>query len=101
MRFPRVKVEGQSFYHCISRVVEGRFIFGISGGGSVEAEFFVALMRGLEAYTGIRVLEYVLMGNHFHLLCEVPAHSFLSQSEILERIESFYGSHRTKSIRSQ
>jgi hypothetical protein len=57
MRFPRIKVEGQSFYHCISRVVEGRFIFGTSGGGLVVAEFFVALMRSVEAYTGIRVLE--------------------------------------------
>jgi hypothetical protein len=58
MRFPRVKVECQSFYQCISRVVEGRFIFGTSEGGSVAAEFFVALMCGLEAFTGIRVLEY-------------------------------------------
>jgi hypothetical protein len=27
MRFPRVKADGQGFYHCVSRVVEGRFIF--------------------------------------------------------------------------
>jgi len=27
MRFPRVKADGQGYYHCISRVVEGRFIF--------------------------------------------------------------------------
>ena len=39
----------------------------------MEAEFFVALMRGLEAFTGIRVLEYVLMSNHFHLLVHCPA----------------------------
>jgi hypothetical protein len=26
MRFPRVKADGQAFYHCFSRVVEGRFI---------------------------------------------------------------------------
>jgi REP element-mobilizing transposase RayT len=101
MRFPRVKVEGQSFYHCISRVVEGRFIFGTSEGGSVEAEFFVALMRGLEAFTGIRVLEYVLMSNHFHLLCEVPVPRALSQSEILERIEAFYGPPRAEALRQQ
>ena len=101
MRFPRVKVEGQSFYHCISRVVEGRFIFGTSGGGLVAAEFFVALMRGLEAFTGIRVLEYVLMSNHFHLLCEVPLPRPLSQSEVLERIEAFYGPHRAEALRQQ
>ncbi|HZC59910.1 MAG TPA: hypothetical protein VE154_07935, partial [Chthoniobacterales bacterium] len=50
MRFRRVKAEGQSFYHCISRVVEGRFIFQTTGYGSVEAERFVQLMRRLEAF---------------------------------------------------
>jgi hypothetical protein len=40
MRFPRVKADGQGFYHCVSRVVEGRFIFQTSGHGSVEAERF-------------------------------------------------------------
>jgi hypothetical protein len=30
MRFPRVKAEGQSFYHCVSRVVDRRFIFHIA-----------------------------------------------------------------------
>ena len=71
MRFPRVKADGQGFYHCISRVVEGRFIFQVSGHGSVEAERFIMLMRRLEAFSGVRVLTYVLMSNHFHLLCEV------------------------------
>jgi hypothetical protein len=27
MRFPRVKADGQGFYHCVSRVVERHFIF--------------------------------------------------------------------------
>jgi hypothetical protein len=27
MRFSCVKAEGQSFYHCVSRVVDRRFIF--------------------------------------------------------------------------
>jgi hypothetical protein len=49
MRFPRVKAEGQGYYHCISRVVEGRLIFQTSGHGSAEAERFVQLMRYLEA----------------------------------------------------
>jgi hypothetical protein len=53
MRFPRVKADGQGFYHCISRVVEGRFIFQTSGHGSAEAERFIKLMRGLEAFSGI------------------------------------------------
>jgi hypothetical protein len=87
MRLPRVQGEGQSLYHCLSRVVEGRFIFGAS-----EAEQFLSLMRPLEAFSGVRVLTYVLMANHFHLLCEVPAPmpepKPLSQSEVLARIEA-------------
>ena len=72
MRFPRVKAEGQSFYHCVSRVVDRQFIFQTTGHGSPEAERFVLLMRRLEAFSGVRVLTYALMSNHFHLLCEVP-----------------------------
>ena len=68
MRFPRVKAEGQSFYHCVSRVVDRRFIFQTTGPGSAEAERFLLLMRRLEAFSGVRVLTYALMSNHFHLL---------------------------------
>ena len=96
MRFPRVKGEGRSFYHCISRVVEGRFIFGAS-----EAEQFLSLMRPLEAFSGVRVLTYVLMANHFHLLCEVPEPKPLSQSEVLARIEAGYGPQRVQALQEQ
>src|SRR5208282_1314752 len=60
------------FYHCVSRVVDRQFIFQTAGHGSPEAERFVLLMRPLEAFSGVRVLTYSLMANHFHLLCEVP-----------------------------
>src|ERR1700730_16032119 len=101
MRFPRIKAEGQSFYHCISRVVEGRFIFGTSGQGGLEAEHFVSLMRRLEAFSGVRVLTYALMANHFHLLCEVPEARLLSQSEVLERIQAGYGPARVQALKEQ
>jgi len=101
MRFPRVKAEGQGFYHCISRVVEGRFIFGTSGDGGLEAERFITLMRRLEAFSGVRVLTYVLMANHFHLLCEVPEPRVLSQSEVLERIQAGYGPSRVQALKEQ
>jgi len=65
MRFPRIKAEGQSFYHCVSRVVDRQFIFQTAGHGSPEAERFVLRMRRLEAFSGVRVLTYSLMSNHF------------------------------------
>jgi hypothetical protein len=101
MRFPRIKLDVHSFYHCISRVVEGRFIFGLSDGRSLEAEKFIALMRRLEAFTGILVRDYAVMANHFHLLCEAPEPRPLSQSEVLERIEAGYGPQRVRALREQ
>lgn len=62
---------------------------------------FLSLMRRLEAFSGIRVLTYSLMANHFHLLCEVPQPRVLSQSEVLERIEACYGPQFGKELREQ
>jgi len=101
MRLPRLKAEGPAFYHCVSRVVDGRFIFQTTAGGSVEAEHFVGLMRRLEAFSGVRVLTYALMSNHFHLLCQVPPAEALSELELLERIEAGYGRPRRQALESQ
>jgi putative transposase len=98
MRFPRVKPNTHSFYQCSSRVVDGRFIFNVSGGRCPEAEVLIDLMRRLEAFTGILVRAYVVMSNHFHLLCEVPQARPLAQSEVLERIRVLYGPQRVQAL---
>ena len=54
-------------YHAISRVVNRGLVFGRD-----EKEHFRKLMRKMEAFSGCRVLAYCVMGNHFHLLLEVP-----------------------------
>ena len=72
-------------------MVDGQFIFQTAGHGSPEAETFVLLMRLLEAFSGVRVLTYALMSNHFHLLCEVPQAQELSEVELFERIQAGYG----------
>jgi putative transposase len=56
-----------ALYHCYSRVVDRRMIFG-----DAEKEQFVAFMRLYERLCGVRVLTHCVMGNHFHLLVEVP-----------------------------
>src|SRR2546421_2697761 len=101
MRFPRLKAEGPSFYHCLSRVVERRFIFQSSGHGSLEAEKFLTLMRRLEAFSGVNVLTFVLMSNHFHLLCQVPAPRVLKELELLERIEAGFGPARRQALQEE
>ena len=76
------------FYHCISRVVDRRFVLGVE-----EKEKFRTLMRMQENFTGCRVLSYCLMDNHFHILLEVPpqAEGGLSDEVLLKRLSAIYG----------
>ncbi|MEZ5327494.1 MAG: transposase, partial [Verrucomicrobiales bacterium] len=55
-----------SFYHVLSRVIERRFILG-----EHEQEHFRNLMRAQEAFSGVRVLTWNCMSNHFHMLVAV------------------------------
>ncbi len=75
------------FYHCISRVVDRRFVLG-----SEEKEKFRTLMRIYERFTGCRVTSYCLMDNHFHILLEVPpmAGEGLSDEVLLKRLSAIY-----------
>ena len=72
-------------YHCISRVVDRRFVFG-----DEEREYFRMFMRMQENFSGCRVLSYCIMSNHFHLLLEVPpiAEGGISDAELLKRLSA-------------
>jgi hypothetical protein len=74
-------------YHCISRVVDRRLLFGPQ-----EKEKFRALMRVYERFSGCRVLAYCLLDNHFHLLLEVPPapEEGFSDAQLLERLSALY-----------
>ena len=67
MRPPRIVGHGRAFYHCVSRIVDKRLLFHPH-----EKEVFRSILRKLEAFSGVRVATYCLMGNHFHLLIRVP-----------------------------
>ena len=74
-------------YHCISRVVDRRFVFT-----ERECEAFRMFMRMYENFSGCRVLSYCVMSNHFHLLLEVPplAEGGLSGEVLLQRLAGLY-----------
>ena len=76
-----------AIYHCISRVVDRRFVFG-----ERECEAFRMFMRMYENFSGCRVLSYCVMSNHFHLLLEVPppAEGGLSDEALLQRLSCLY-----------
>ena len=76
-----------AIYHCISRVVDRRFVLEKD-----EREHFRMLMRMCEKFTGCRVLSYCVMSNHFHLLLEVPPmpEDGISDEEFFTRLRAFY-----------
>ncbi|MEY3894812.1 MAG: hypothetical protein RLZZ214_331 [Verrucomicrobiota bacterium] len=75
------------FYHCISRVVDRKLVFGPD-----EKEKFRTFMRMQENFAGCRVVSYCLMSNHIHLLIEVPAAPAggFSDEQLLERLRAIY-----------
>jgi putative transposase len=100
MRFPRVLAEGQGFYHVISRVVAGFSPFGTSGLQGEDGEKLVSMIGSYSAFSGIQILDYSLMSNHFHLVCFVPKPRLLSVEEVLERIAARYP-EKARKLRAQ
>jgi REP element-mobilizing transposase RayT len=78
-------VEKPAIYHCISRVVDRRFVFE-----QTEREKFRAFMRMQENFSGCRILSYCLMSNHIHILLEVPPMPAggISDAELLKRLSA-------------
>ncbi len=79
--------EKSAIYHCISRVVDRRFVFEVT-----EREHFRMFMRMQENFSGCRVLSYCVMSNHFHVLLEVPPmpEVGISDEELLKRLSAIY-----------
>ncbi len=60
--------EGETnFYHVVSRVAGRELLFG-----NEDKEVFRILLLKQLQFTGLRALAWCFMGNHFHLLLEVP-----------------------------
>src|SRR5262245_30273885 len=103
MRQPRLKVPADrpvGYYHCLSRVVDRRFIFQ-----EPEKEHFVKLMREYEAFCEVQVLTHSVMDNHFHIELEVPKKPEQDQlpkaETILAKLEKLSGHNGAKRLRQQ
>ncbi len=82
-----VPVNSGVHYHCVSRVVDRNFVFGTH-----ERDVFRKILRQVEGFTGVRVLTWTILSNHFHVLVEVPPQPAapLTDDEIIDRCRSLY-----------
>ena len=81
--------EMDGLYHVVSRVVGKAMVFGED-----EKQKFRELAVGYAGFSGIQIVAWCLMDNHFHLLLKVPARSGaaakLPVKEILRRLRCIY-----------
>ena len=96
MRHARVKVEGTGCYHVVSRIVDRNFRLD-----DKEKEIFRRMMRRAEIFSGVKILTYAIMSNHFHLLVEVPERGEVDQEELLRRVSALYGALYTANMLKQ
>ena len=86
MRVARLKESGKrACYHVMSRVVDRQMVLG-----GEEKERFRKLMRAVEAFSGVNVLTYAILDNHFHILIEVPEPEPVSDDELIRRLGFLY-----------
>lgn len=88
--------EGCRYFHCISRVVNRDFVFG-----NEEREYFRQLLRKVEAFSGVRVLTWTILSNHFHLLVYVPDREKLTEKELLDRVGKLYDRQHVRELEGQ
>ncbi len=77
--------DGVGIYHCISRVVDRNYVFHTH-----EREVFRKIMRQVEAFSGVRVVTWTILSNHFHVLLYVPPREELDDAQILARCRALY-----------
>ena len=90
-RIARIKAEGEAFYHVVSRVANKAFLLN----NGEKKRVFVNMMHRAADFSGVDVITYVVMDNHFHLCVKVPKREGeVPESEILRRVGVLYGEDR-------
>lgn len=83
-------------YHCMTRTVNGEHLFE-----DRDKEQLRRMLWQVADFSGVEILTYCLMNNHFHVLVHVPYQAVVSDRELLRRYGVLYPkptAHETASI---
>ena len=91
-------------YHVMSRTVGGEIFFD-----EVEKEALKTLIWKMARFCRVRVLTYAVMGNHFHVLVEVPDKSKLveefsgdeGEQRLLTHVKCLYSAAAVRSLEAE
>ena len=93
MRRLRVKLDTDAYYHVTSRCALKAFLLD-----EKARDTFVKMMRKAEKFSGVEIVTYCVMSNHFHILVKVPARREVPEEELRERIVTLYGDRKADFI---
>jgi putative transposase len=98
MRGPRIKGQGTSYYHAMNRLHNREYRLG-----DQEKTHLLDLIRRTERFSGVRVLTYCLMDNHYHLLLEVPdkGPAEIPEFDVWQRMKSLYSEDHIAETQSE
>lgn len=87
---------GAAVYHCMSRVWSGERLWDDSC-----KEAFRKQMWKCAEFSGVRIITYCLMSNHFHILIKVPDRQAVrvADEELIRRYEVLYPKRSPKQSR--
>ena len=86
MRTQRIKNDGEGYYHLVSRCCRQLFMFDAG-----DKDMFVKMMRRVAYFSGIEVMSYCVMDNHFHIIAHIPEKQEVAEDVVLDRIRVLYG----------
>ena len=72
-------------YHLVSRVAHRAFFFDAE-----EKRRFVEMMMRAAFFSGVKLLGWCVMSNHFHILIFLPEEQPLTDEQVLERVKGLY-----------
>jgi REP element-mobilizing transposase RayT len=74
-----------AIYHCISRTISGEKLFD-----EQSKEMLRRHLHQVAEFSGVKVITYALMSNHFHILVKVAEQKEVSDTELLRRYKVLY-----------
>ena len=93
MRKPRAKVDGDAYYHVMSRCALQTYL--LADGEEVK-DMFMRMLRRAEYFSGVKILNYCVMDNHFHLLLFVPKRREVNEAVLRDRVSVLYGKKKAE-----
>ena len=94
MRSARTLAEHIGFYHVILKATGPQMLFKEDADKSV----FLSILERSARFSGVDVLAYALLDNHFHLLVKVPERESVPIAELRLRLEALYGADCTQRL---